>query len=203
MNRRINKSHLVFFICLLNCVLFLSSCLPNGERPGEEIPGSDGSRPILPSPPPISPAVGIISNQRTQAEQAVQKLKRDYSTGNITTSQYEEGRKYYNQAQAAFNAWIDEIDAALVDRSPIDSDNRKEALSAAVNSSETFVKYVNSGYPEEILTPYSFDLGKLEPFLDAAKKIWDAYWNENSVQRQEMRKIITGMKWKNFDDILV
>jgi hypothetical protein len=201
MHHRNKKPHLIFLICLLNSVLLFSSCFPNSEQQGEGVPSSDGSSPILPSPPPLSEPVGIISNQRTQAEQAAQKLKRDYSTGIITTSQYEEGRKYYNQAQASFNAWIDEIDAALVDRSPIDSNNRKESLNAAVNRSETLVKYVNSGYPEEILTPYSFDLEKVKPFLDAAKEIWNAYWNQDSVQRQEMRKIITRMRWKNFDDI--
>jgi hypothetical protein len=200
---RSKKYHLLFLVFLLNSVLFFLSCSSNNEQPEAEKPTTNAVSRKSPSPNPaaFSESIGILSREKATSKQNVNRLKNDYKNRKITEVQYKKGEDYYNQAQVAFNAWIDEIDASLIDRSPIDSPQRQESLSTAVNKRETFSEYVNSNYPEEILQLYSLDIDKLKSYLEAVKKLWDACIDLEKEQRQEMSTRITAMKWQDFKDI--
>jgi len=141
------------------------------------------------------------------------KLLKSYYPEDST--EYQQGEKYYSEAKAEFDSWIEIFKSILQSEYEIkESDpiieSLRESLREAAEKSHRFKKYVKDLIPPIIEEPRPLAeppigvdaiLKIFDSIYDAILKIWDIYKKENEEKRKNIIKTIEGQKWKNFDEI--
>ena len=174
-----------------------------------------------PAPPPFEPqqsaasesaftlpeTIGVLSQARTEAENKVLQVKRDYANnamGDYKDDKYNHALSLYGDTRAAFNSWIDEVKAGLTSSDFSSTANNSLRLQKAVEKKKLFVDFVDGGY-EMARGAQSFSPAVLAPFIaplaSAAIDIWEYFRNVEADKIEQMRTGLEEQKWKSWDAI--
>ncbi len=157
-------------------------------------------------PPEIAEGLGEVAEERAMAKQAVLELQINWKPDSET---YMEGKKLYNEAEAAVNGWINKFQMEVRLGTPSPIEKHIKSLEEAAEKSETFINYVG-GLPKtpipgegEVVAQGAFVVfgGYL---IDAFFKIWEGLKKEKRERLERARKdVIDGLekeRWPHFAD---
>lgn len=197
------KNGLVFLNSLFIVSLLVSGC---GSKPPPA--PIEAQQPLVTEPPFTFPeTIGALSQARTEAENSVIRVKRDYANnamGDYKDDKYIQAISLYGDARVAFNSWIDEVKAGLTSSDFSSTARNSQRLQGAVEKKKLFIDFVDGGY-EMTRGAQSFNPAMLAPLIgplaSAAIDIWEYFRKVDAEKIEQMRTRLEEQKWKSWDEV--
>jgi hypothetical protein len=193
---------------MLLSTLLVASLLAMGCGRKEVPPSSETQQSVATEEAFTFPAtIAVLSQTRIEAETRVRRVKRDYANnamGEYRDDKYNQAISLYDDAQIAFNSWIDEVKAGLTSSDFSSTANNSDRLREAVNKQKQFVDFVDGGY-QMTRGAQSFNPALLAPLIaplaSAAIDIWEYFRDLEADKIEQMRNRLEEQKWRSWDGI--
>ncbi len=146
-------------------------------------------------PPGAGDGLSQIAEWRSQCEQQVMRIKRDYTSD---TSAFKETESFYIKAKAKSDKFIETLITDLRAGKPSEKYNDK--LEEAFITSNALINYVEKLYvTEKGISLILIDIGPL--IIEGATKIWGEWKKYEMERRDEIIKRLEEMKWRFFEHV--
>ena len=150
-------------------------------------------------------SIEAFVRERSLAEQWARRVKERYQPGDRL---YRTADVLYGNAQSSANALLTRLVLQLeLGKSIQDDKEIADSVSNCVTQAEVFVMFARSAYLGEaqpMTSPQSLADG-LAPLLtavtNAAVDVWKQYTAANQTRRDEIKKQLNAMMWKDFREI--
>ena len=144
--------------------------------------------------------LGLISEERTRAEEAVKQLRQKHPAG---TTPDAEAWKLYTDAQAGFNQYIDRLKFALILGEnlarPEAQGQYRKALDAAAARNAAFLAHVDRATAQATRGGIVSEIGTA--LFQGGVEIWKEWARQSQAQRQQLLEALEGLKFKSFTDV--
>ena len=151
----------------------------------------------------MSDAIYTVSELKSKTESRVNLLISLYEDKEINNTAFRKGKLLYEDARAAFNAWIESLSIELdANRKTDSSEFKDQKLKLAAQQAQSFLSYVDElflGEPRSSAVQAS--IGLVEPIIEAGLKIWMEYRSGNDESRKRVVERINNLKWKSFETL--
>ena len=197
------KNILILLISLMTVGSLVAGCSPAPAPPPFAAQPSVATEPSFTFPETI----GVLSQARTEAENKVLQVKRDYANnamGDYQDDKYNHAISLYDDARVAFNSWIDEVKAGLTSSNFSSTASNSQLLREAIEKKKLLTDFVDNGY-QLTRGAQSFNPAVLAPLIaplaSAAIDIWEHFRNVDAEKIEQMRTRLEEQKWKSWDTV--
>jgi hypothetical protein len=147
--------------------------------------------------------IGKLSELRTQAESRVRLLRGLYQDGEIDAKAMRRGELLYEDARAAFNAWLDAMIAGFSEKAGgIPEATVSDLLQRGAKRNDAFITFAD----EKILGQTRGGGAEaaaliVAKVIDTGMNLWRELRASNDKRRHELISHLDDLHWKAFGDI--
>lgn len=155
----------------------------------------------------LSKEEGTIAEQKSRAEGKVGILNTAYKNKQISRHKYTEGINLYNEAKAAYDRWITELQSKIRSGGKLNVLEYDADIGKAVQKADLFNNQVDEWLhlkPKGIIPVGGPDYvaALVSALADAALKIFERSKEADHQEREDLIKELDHLKWKPFDQVL-
>ena len=144
-----------------------------------------------------------LSELRSLAESRARLLQGLHQDGDIDNSAYRRGELLYEDARAAFNAWLDAVKAEFSTKeSDSPGESTSDLLKSGSTKTEAFLSYADElilGEPRGGVAEAAIEL--TSKVIDTGVSIWRELRSSSKERRKQLLSQLDELRWMPFGDI--